>query len=95
MLCMCTVGPLFSMPFYEPMVAVVFACLTSVLAVRALGETDLNPVSGIGKMSQIVFAGVAPGSIVANLVAGAISEAGIYLFFVVPIREVRILVFYS
>lgn len=75
-LCMCTVGPLFSMPFHEPLIAVVFACLTSVLAVRALGETDLNPVSGIGKMSQIVFAGVAPGNVVANLVAGAISEAG-------------------
>jgi len=73
---MCTVGPLFNMPFYEPLIAVLFACLTSVLAVRALGETDLNPVSGIGKMSQIVFAGIAPGNVVANLVAGAISEAG-------------------
>jgi len=76
LLCMCTVGPLFSMPFYEPLLGVLFACLTSVLAVRALGETDLNPVSGIGKMSQIVFAGISPGNVVANLVAGAISEAG-------------------
>eukprot|EP00026_Physarum_polycephalum_P003986 Phypoly_transcript_04003.p1 GENE.Phypoly_transcript_04003~~Phypoly_transcript_04003.p1 ORF type:complete len:681 (+),score=94.37 Phypoly_transcript_04003:110-2152(+) len=76
LLCMCTVSPMFGMPFHEPLIAVVFACLTSVLAVRALGETDLNPVSGIGKMSQIVFAGVAPGNVVANLIAGAISEAG-------------------
>jgi uncharacterized oligopeptide transporter (OPT) family protein len=67
---------MFNMPFYQPIIAVAFACLTSVLAVRALGETDLNPVSGIGKMSQIVFAGVAPGNVVANLIAGAISEAG-------------------
>jgi len=67
---------MFSMPLYEPLIAVLVACLTSVLAVRALGETDLNPVSGIGKISQIVFAGVAPGNVVANLVAGAISEAG-------------------
>ncbi len=73
---MCTISPIFSMPFYEPFVAVLVACLTSVLAVRALGETDLNPVSGIGKISQIIFAAVAPGNIVANLVAGAISEAG-------------------
>jgi len=76
LLCMCTVSPMFKMPFHEPLIAVVFACLTSVLAVRALGETDLNPVSGIGKMSQIVFAAVAPGNVVANLIAGAISEAG-------------------
>jgi OPT family oligopeptide transporter len=76
LLCLCTVSPLFNMPFYEPLIAVAVACLTSVLAVRALGETDLNPVSGIGKISQIVFAGVAPGNVVANLIAGAISEAG-------------------
>jgi hypothetical protein len=25
----------------------------AVLAVRALGQTDLNPVSGVGKLSQV------------------------------------------
>lgn len=44
--------------------------------VRALGETDLNPVSAIGKISQLVFAVVQPNNVVANLVAGGISEAG-------------------
>jgi len=44
--------------------------------VRALGQTDLNPVSGVGKLSQIVFAFVAPGHVVANIVAGALAEAG-------------------
>jgi hypothetical protein len=38
--------------------------------VRALGETDLNPVSGLGKISQLLFAVLQPGNIVANLVAG-------------------------
>lgn len=75
-LCTAILAPLFSMPVYEPLIATLIACLTSVLAVRALGETDLNPVSGIGKVSQIAFAAIAPGNLVANLVAGAISEAG-------------------
>ncbi|KAL3927353.1 MAG: hypothetical protein SGPRY_002861 [Prymnesium sp.] len=44
--------------------------------VRALGQTDLNPVSAIGKISQVVFAVIAPGHVVANIVAGAIAEAG-------------------
>ena len=44
--------------------------------VRALGTTDLNPVSAIGKISQLVFAVVQPGNVVANLVAGGIAEAG-------------------
>lgn len=64
------------MPVYEPFVAVIIALLVSTLAVRALGETDLNPVSGVGKLSQILFAVVAPGNIIANLISGAIAEAG-------------------
>ena len=44
--------------------------------VRALGETDLNPVSGLGKVSQLVFAWLQPGNIVANVIAGGVAEAG-------------------
>ena len=43
---------------------------------RALGQTDLNPVSGVGKLSQIIFAGLSPGAIIPNVVAGAVAEAG-------------------
>ena len=44
--------------------------------VRALGETDLNPVSGLGKISQLVFAVLQPRNVVANLIAGGVAEAG-------------------
>lgn len=64
------------MPMYATLLALVLGSLLSVLGVRALGSTDLNPVSGIGKVSQFVFAGVVPGGIVANLIAGGIAEAG-------------------
>ncbi|KAG0269746.1 hypothetical protein BGZ95_001919 [Linnemannia exigua] len=64
------------MPAYATFLALVLGSLLSVLGVRALGSTDLNPVSGIGKVSQFVFAGVVPGGIVANLIAGGIAEAG-------------------
>lgn len=43
---------------------------------RALGETDLNPVSSIAKISQLVFGVLQPQNLVANLIAGGISEAG-------------------
>lgn len=56
------------------------ALLLSVMGVRALGETDLNPVSGISKLTQLFFALVTPSSspnaIIINLLAGAISESG-------------------
>ncbi|KAM9969003.1 hypothetical protein ACTFIW_000410 [Dictyostelium discoideum] len=75
-LCVVIVSPLFGIKVYETVIAVVLSLLTSVLAVRALGETDINPVSGIGKISQILFAVISPKNILANLVAGAIAEGG-------------------
>lgn len=44
--------------------------------VRALGETDINPVSGLGKISQLLFAVIQPGNVVANIIAGGVAEAG-------------------
>src|SRR5204863_7164466 len=62
--------------------ATLLALFLSIMGVRALGETDLNPVSGISKLTQLVFALVVPRgkhahhAIVINLLAGAVSEAG-------------------
>ncbi|KAF9438309.1 hypothetical protein BGZ76_008697 [Entomortierella beljakovae] len=64
------------MPAYATLVAVILGWILSVLGVRALGTTDLNPVSGIGKISQFIFAGVVPGNIIANILAGGVAEAG-------------------
>lgn len=67
-------------PLYTIIIAVFLALVFSILAVRALGETDLNPVSGIGKLSQLIFAFVVPSNhpskILINLIAGGIAEAG-------------------
>ena len=71
-------GPL--VPIYATVMAVVMALLLSIMGVRALGQTDLNPVSGISKLTQLVFALVIPRSnknaVLINLVGGAVSEAG-------------------
>ncbi|KAF9449519.1 oligopeptide transporter [Macrolepiota fuliginosa MF-IS2] len=50
--------------------------LLSIIGVRALGETDLSPVSALGKVSQLFFAWVQPGNVVANIIAGGVTEAG-------------------
>jgi uncharacterized oligopeptide transporter (OPT) family protein len=69
-------------PLTLTILALVLALLLSVMGVRALGETDLNPVSGISKLTQLVFALVTPtsgpaakNSVIINLLAGAISES--------------------
>jgi OPT family oligopeptide transporter len=64
------------LPASTTLLAILVAMFLSLLGVRALGETDLNPVSGIGKISQIFFGAAFPGSMLANLIAGGISEAG-------------------
>ncbi|KAL3133453.1 OPT superfamily [Trebouxia sp. C0009 RCD-2024] len=74
--CTALLTPMLNLPVIDPLAAVGLALLVAVLAVRALGQTDLNPVSGVGKLSQGVFALIAPGRVVPNLVAGAIAEAG-------------------
>jgi OPT family oligopeptide transporter len=60
--------------------ALLLALLLSIMGVRALGETDLNPVSGISKLTQLIFAAVVPAgtknAVTINLIAGGISEAG-------------------
>ena len=67
-------------PLYATIVAILLALLLSLMGVRALGETDLNPVSGISKLTQLAFALLIPSSnpnaIIINLLAGAISESG-------------------
>ena len=63
--------------------ATLLAVLLSIMGVRALGETDLNPVSGISKLTQLLFSLETPAShfsrrtaVVTNLLAGAVSESG-------------------
>ncbi|KAL8355675.1 hypothetical protein RB601_001128 [Gaeumannomyces tritici] len=68
-------------PLYAIVTAVLVAIPLSVIAVRAMGVTDLNPVSGISKLAQLFFALVIPRSnkagILINLVAGAVVRFGL------------------
>ncbi|KAH3975986.1 hypothetical protein HBH98_042220 [Parastagonospora nodorum] len=85
-LTLCVIAVHISFPSLIPLrltlLSLVLALFLSIMGVRALGETDLNPVSGISKLTQLVFALVTPSSgpgaknaVIINLVAGAISES--------------------
>ncbi|KAL5597561.1 hypothetical protein FOBRF1_011354 [Fusarium oxysporum] len=81
-LCVLTIHLVFGdlVPLYATTIAVLMALVLSIMGVRALGETDLNPVSGISKLAQLFFAFIIPqthkSSVLINLIAGAVSEAG-------------------
>jgi OPT family oligopeptide transporter len=67
-------------PLKLTLLALFLALFLSVMGVRALGETDLNPVSGISKLTQLLFAFAVPrgdkNAVIINLLAGALSESG-------------------
>ncbi|KAI9277824.1 OPT oligopeptide transporter protein-domain-containing protein [Sporodiniella umbellata] len=72
-------GEYFGMPVYQSLIAVILGLLFSFVGIQATGETDINPVGSIGKMSQLVFARMPADSIQHalknNLMAGNISAS--------------------
>ncbi|CAO3680517.1 unnamed protein product [Rhizopus microsporus] len=72
-------GRYFGMPVYQSIIAIILGFLFSFVGIQASGETDINPVGSIGKMSQLVFAKMPADSLQAmmknNLMAGNISAS--------------------
>ncbi|HRI63131.1 MAG TPA: OPT family oligopeptide transporter [Polyangium sp.] len=75
-LCISTQYFIFGM---NPVLTVIAILLSSVLAMvgtRAQGETDVNPIGPMGKVTQLLFAAIAPGNVPTNLMAAGITSAG-------------------
>lgn len=72
-------GEFFGMPVYQSIVAIILAFILAFVGIQSSGETDINPTGSIGKMTQLVFAGM-PGDTLGirqknNLSAGNISAS--------------------
>ncbi|GMM51437.1 hypothetical protein DASB73_023950 [Starmerella bacillaris] len=80
LMCVIIIKCLFTtIPIGALILAVCLSPFLSLLGVRALGETDLNPVSSIAKLTQFVFGVLLrnhPQGVLLNIIAGAITEAG-------------------
>ena len=66
----------FGIAWYLGILAIALSAILAIVAVRATGETDINPIGGMGKVTQLVYGGLAPGQIGTNLMAAAITGAG-------------------
>ena len=66
----------FDIPVWMTVIAVILSAVLSIVAVRSVGETDINPVGGMGKVTQLAYGGLAPGQMSTNLMAAAITGAG-------------------
>ncbi len=66
----------FQIPPHFTVLAVAMSSVLAMIAVRSTGETDINPIGGMGKVTQLVFGGLAPGQMTTNLMAAAITGSG-------------------
>jgi OPT family oligopeptide transporter len=66
----------FGIAIWMGILAVVLSFMIASIAVRATGETDINPVGAMGKITQVVYGALDPGKIPTNLMAAGITAAG-------------------
>ncbi len=58
------------------LIAIVMSSVLAAIATRSTGETDINPIGGMGKVTQLVYGGLAPGQMDTNLLAAGVTGAG-------------------
>ena len=75
--CACVVlGRQFQIPVWQTLIALGLSSVLAAIAVRSVGETDINPVSGVAKVTQFAFGALAPGQVATNLLAGGVTGSG-------------------
>ena len=61
------------MPVWMTLVAIVFTIPLMLVGIRVLGETNWGPISALSNMMQAVFALIAPGQIMPNMVSSGVT----------------------
>lgn len=63
----------FQISWWAGLIAVGMSFVLSLVACRATGETDTTPIGAMGKVMQLLFAGLHPGQIIPNLASAGIA----------------------
>ena len=63
----------FGVNFWLSALAVFLSFFLAMIACRITGEANITPTGALGKLSQLVFGGIAPGNVTANLMAANIT----------------------
>lgn len=66
----------FDILWFQTVIAIALSAVLAAVAARSVGETDINPMGGVGKVTQLVFGGLAPGQMVTNLMSAGITSGG-------------------
>lgn len=71
--CIAILYSYFGTSWWMGIVAVVTTFFLSVVACRATGETDITPIGAMGKITQLLFGGIAPANTVTNLMTASVT----------------------
>ncbi|MCC7085798.1 MAG: OPT/YSL family transporter [Pirellulales bacterium] len=66
----------FDIYWLHTLIAIALSAVLATVAARSLGETDINPTGGVGKVTQLVFGGLSPGQMITNLMSAGITNGG-------------------
>ena len=61
----------FGLPIWMSLIAIVLSIPLMLVGLRALGETNWGPISALSNMMQGLFAAIAPGNVVANILGNS------------------------
>jgi uncharacterized oligopeptide transporter (OPT) family protein len=64
---------MFDIPVWMGVLAAAIAFLLSIVACRSMGETDIAPLGPLGKIAQLIYAGVHPGHYATNLMTASVT----------------------
>jgi len=64
---------LFAIPLWAAALAIPLALLMGVVAARVTGETDITPTKALGPATQLIYGGLLPGHVVANIMSANVT----------------------
>jgi putative OPT family oligopeptide transporter len=64
---------IFGIGWFTALLAVALSFVLAIVAARVSGETGITPIGAMGKITQLSFAAVAPGSVTTNLMSANVT----------------------
>lgn len=64
----------FNVPYWMSCIAVFISFFLALVVCRITGEANITPTGAMGKVTQLIFGGIAPGHVTANLMAANITS---------------------
>lgn len=65
---------LFNIHWWMGIIAVLLTFVLCIVSCRASGETDINPIGAMGKITQLTYGILAPGNVATNLMTASITS---------------------